>query len=400
MSDDLGLFADESDQPPRRASDPERFRRRRRRRVVTALAGLFVLVLVTGGVLYGARTIMQIGSYDDYSGAGTGEVVIEVESGDTVSAIASTMAEQDVVASSSAFVSAAEQDNRVNSIQPGFYLMRGQMSGDEAVQRILSPDAQTGRVDIRGGMRMEDQLAPDGGHTPGVLAMLAEATCAGDAQQCTTPEEMHAVAENADLASLGVPDWAVRGAQQAEPKRRLEGLIMPGVYDVKPGESAENVLRSVLGKSAAQMEVAGLPQAAAETGKSPYELLVIASLVQSEGIEKDFPKISRVIHNRLEPPAMHLGMDSTINYPLDKPSLLTEPEDRNRPGPYNTYENYGLPPTPISAASKEAITAAEKPEPGAWQYFVKCYPDGTSCFAEDEQQHDQYRREAQERGAF
>ncbi|MCI2420174.1 endolytic transglycosylase MltG [Saccharopolyspora sp. K220] len=400
MTDDLGLFADEPGERRRRAPDPERFRRRKRRRIVTAVAGLFVLLLVGSGVLYGASQIMQIGSYDDYEGEGAGDVVIEVKSGDTVSAIGRTLADRDVVASTKAFTKAAEDNRQINSIQPGYYLMRNKMSGEAAVAHILSMDAKVGRVDIRGGMRLEDQLAPDGGHTPGILRRLAEATCAGANAKCTTPEEMHRVAETADLASLGVPEWAIADASRAEPKRRLEGLIMPGLYDVKPGESAENVLRDVVTRSAAALEVAGLPQAAEGTRFSPYQLLTIASLVQSEGITKDFPQVSRVIQNRLAPPAMHLGLDSTINYPLDKPTLLTRPEDRDRPGPYNTYQNYGLPPTPISAISKEAVAAAEKPAEGNWRYFVKCYPDGTSCFADTQEQHDAYIAEARARGAF
>ncbi|GAA0522184.1 endolytic transglycosylase MltG [Saccharopolyspora thermophila] len=401
MSDELGLFADDpGDDRRRRAPDPEGFRRRKRRRTVTALAGLFVLLLVGGGVLYGASQLLQIGSYEDYEGEGTGEVVVEVKPGDTVSAIGRTLAQQDVVASTKAFTKAAEQNRRINSIQPGYYLMRTRMSGQAAVTHILSDDAKVGRVEVRGGMRLEDQAAPDGGRTAGILRRLAEATCVGKNPTCTTPEEMFRVAETADLASLGVPEWAIADASKAEPKRRLEGLIMPGVYDVKPGESAENVLRDVVTRSAAVLEVAGLPQAAEGTGHSPYELLIIASLVQSEGITKDFPQISRVIHNRLTHPVMRLGLDSTINYPLDKPTLLTKPEDRARPGPYNTYLNYGLPPTPISSPSKEAIAAAERPAEGRWKYFVKCYPDGTSCFAETPQQHEAYIAEARARGAF
>lgn len=399
MTDDLGLFADEPGER-RRAPDPERFRRRKRRRVVTAVAALFVTLLVGVGVLYGASQIMQIGSYEDYDGDGTGDVVIEIKQGDTVSAIGRTLAEQDVVASTKAFTKAAEENRHITSIQPGYYLMRGKMSGDAAVAHILSAEAKVGRVDIRAGMRLEDQLAPNGGHTPGILTQLAEATCAGANPTCTTPEEMHRVAATADLAALGVPQWAIADASKAEPKRRLEGLIMPGLYDVKPGETAENVLRDVVTRSAAALEVAGLPKTAEGTRYSPYELLIIASLVQSEAITKDFPQVSRVIQNRLTPPAMHLGLDSTINYPLDKPTLLTRPEDRDRPGPYNTYQNYRLPPTPISTVSKEALQAAEKPADGKWKYFVKCYPDGTSCFAETPQQHDAYIREAQARGAF
>jgi len=131
-----------------------------------------------------------------------------------------------------------------------------------------------------------------------------------------------------------------------------------------------------------------------------YELLTIASLVQSEGIEDDFGKVARVIHNRITEPQMRLQLDSTINYPLDKPTLLTKAEDRKQPGPYNSYQNYGLPPTPISTVSKAALQAAEKPDPGTWVYFVKCYPDGHSCFATTQAEHDRYIQEAQQRGAF
>ncbi|WP_433869410.1 endolytic transglycosylase MltG [Saccharopolyspora sp. CA-218241] len=399
MSDDLGLFTDEPTDVRRRRSDPEAFRRRKRRRWVTALAAVFVVVLVGGGVLYGASQIVQLGAYEDFSGEGTGQVVIRVESGETVSAIGSTLADQGVVASTKAFIEAAEGNRRINGIQPGFYLMRKEMSGESAVEHIMSPDAKVGRVEVRGGMRLEDQLAPDGGTTPGVLTRLAEATCVGRAE-CITSEEMHEVAATADLRSLGVPEWAVGPASEAEPRRRLEGLILPAVYDVKPGASAEDVLRDVVTRSATMLQAAGLPQAAEGTGHTPYELLTIASIVQSEGIGKDFGKIARVIENRLAPPAMKLGMDSTINYPLDKPALLTKPEDRGRPGPYNTYLNYGLPPTPISAPGQDAIIAAEKPTEGSWKFFVKCYPDGTSCFADTYEQHQTYIEEARARGAF
>ncbi|GAB2753065.1 hypothetical protein GCM10027174_30460 [Salinifilum aidingensis] len=402
MSDDLGLFADDpdDDDPPRRGRDPEFFRRRKRRRWVTAIAGVCVFVLVVGGALYGVSQIRELRSYEDYDGGGHGDVVIEVASGDTISAIGSTMTEKGVVASSRAFVEAAEENRQINSIQPGYYLMRREMSGQAAVEHIVSDKAQVGRVEVRGGMRLEDQLSPDGGRKPGVLTRLAQASCAGGAQQCVTSEQMHQAAASADLAELGVPEWLRADAAKGEGFRRLEGLILPGVYDVKPGADAVGVLRSVLRTSAAKLEAAGVPQAAEQTGRSPYELLTVASLVQSESIEKDFGKVARVVYNRLEPPQMHLGMDSTINYPLDKPSLLTKPEDRNRPGPYNTYQTYGLPPTPISAPSQEAILAAEKPAEGDWKYFVKCYPDGTSCFAETQEEHDRYIQQAQKRGAF
>lgn len=405
MNDDLGLFSDYSEDPPlltrrQRRLERERTRRRRRHRTLTALAGLCVLALVVGGVLYGTRQLLRIGSYDDYSGQGTGQVVVEVKAGDTTSDIAETMVHQDVVASVKAFTKAAQNNPAVAEVQPGFYLMRSRMSGQAAVARIVSPAAKVGQVEIRGGMRLDDENGPNA--QPGILTKLAQASCAqpSGGPPCTTPDQMRAAAAQLDLASAGVPDWAVGPASATQPpEHRLEGLIMPGVYDVKPGQGPQDILRSVLKQSVDQMQAAGLPQVANGTGLTPYQVLTLASLVQSEGIEQDFGKISRVIGNRLQQ-RIPLQLDSTINYPLDKPVLLTTDADRERPGPYNTYLNQGLPPTPISSASVEAVAAAAKPPPGTWLYFVKCETSGVSCFEDTQSQHDADVRLAQQRGVF
>jgi UPF0755 protein len=405
VSDDLGLFSDYAEDPPlltrrQRRLERERARRRRRHRTLTALAGLCVLALVAGGVLYGARQLLRIGSYADYSGQGSGQVVVEVKAGDTTSDIAETLERQGVVASVKAFTKAAATNPAVAAVQPGFYLMRGRMSGQAAVALIVSPAAKVGQIEIRGGMRLDDENGPNA--QPGILTKLAQASCAqpGGGGPCPTPDQMRAAAAQIDLAASGVPGWATGPASATQPpEHRLEGLIMPGVYDVKPGQSPQDILRSVLKQSADEMQAAGLPQAADGTGFTPYQLLTLASLVQSEGIEQDFGKIVRVIDNRLQQ-KIPLQLDSTINYPLDKPVLLTTDADRGRPGPYNTYLNEGLPPAPISSVSSEAITAAAKPPAGTWLYFVKCETSGASCFEDTQAQHNADVRMAQQRGVF
>jgi UPF0755 protein len=97
---------------------------------------------------------------------------------------------------------------------------------------------------------------------------------------------------------------------------------------------------------------------------------------------------------------MKLEYDSTVNYVLDRPAIRTKPEDRARAGAYNTYANVGLTPGPISAPSKEAVNAALKPAAGAWLFFVRCQKDGTSCFAETVQQHQQNVKLAQDNDAY
>jgi UPF0755 protein len=218
-----------------------------------------------------------------------------------------------------------------------------------------------------------------------------------------TPEEIRKAAETADLQALGAPSWAIPDASKApEPRRRLEGLIVPGVYDVQPGLSAEELLKKVISDSATTLEGWGMPKLSDPTGYTPYQVLVMGSLVEKEGIQGDFAKIARVTYGRLATtaPQMRLEYDSTVNYVLDRPAITTTPADRERAGAYNTYKNVGLPPTPISATSKEALTAAAKPADGPWLFFVKCQKDGTSCFATTLAEHNKNVSDARARGAF
>lgn len=360
--------------------------------------------VLLGAGWFGVQQVLGLGFfgiYDDYEGTGEREVLVEITDGQSIGGMAATLAESDVVASSSAFVAASEENTSVSSVQPGFYVMKTRMSGHAAAERIVDPSTRVGQLQIRPGTQLHDVQQPDGSTTDGIMTKLSKASCAqlDGKSTCVPPEELRRTVATTDLAELGAPDWAAREAQRAEPDHRLEGLVMPGVYDVKPGSSAKELLSKVLTESATTLQALGVPQAAEGTGRSPYELLVVASLIEREGIEKDFGKVSRVIYNRLAQ-GQRLEFDSTVNYALDRPEVRTSSEDRGRAGPYNTYANTGLPPTPISSPGDEALQAAAKPEEGPWMYFVKCQKDGTSCFAETIDQHNQNRREAQARGAY
>lgn len=398
MSEGLDLFDEEAERDV-----PRRRGRRRRRRARTLLAGIMVGVVLGAG-WFGVQQVLGLGFfglYDDYEGTGDRDVMVEISEGQSIGGMAATLAKADVVASSSAFVAASEENSDVSSIQPGYYVMKTRMSGAEAAERIVQPSSRVGQLQIRPGTQLDDIQQPDGSTTEGVLTQLSKASCAdlNGKSTCVPAERLRETAANEDLAALGAPDWAAQEAQRAEPRHRLEGLVMPGVYDVKPGSTAKELLREVLSDSATTLQALGMPKMAEQTGRSPYEVLIMASLIEREGVQKDFGKVSRVIYNRLEQ-NRKLEFDSTVNYALDRPEVRTSSADRGRAGPYNTYANVGLPPTPISSPGEEAISAAAQPEEGPWLYFVKCEKDGTSCFAETMDQHDANRREAQARGAY
>ena len=146
------------------------------------------------------------------------------------------------------------------------------------------------------------------------------------------------------------------------------------------------VLAKVIGQSTAQLTKSGLPATAEQLGMTPYELLIVASLVQREALPHDFTKVARVIDNRLNEP-QRLEFDSTVNYPLDRQEVATTDADRAKVTPWNTYASDGLPATPICSPGSEALRAAENPEPGDWLYFVTIDKDGTTLFTHSYQQH-------------
>ena len=375
--------------------------KKKRKKTGLWIGMVLVLALIAAGGYYGYKQLTAIGDYEDFAGEGKGDVIIQVESGATTGDIATTLLDAGVVASSRAFVTAAESNADVRGVQPGYYVMKKQASGEAAAAKIVNPESRVGALQIKPGSQLEDIKRPDDTVAKGITSMLADASCAelDGKSTCVKPAQLVEVIKKADLAKLGVPDWAVPDASKAEPKRRLEGLIMPGVYDVKPGSTPEELWTQLVTESATQMTAYGLPDIAKDTGYTPYQVLVMASLVEKEAIEDDFKKVARVTYNRLAE-GMRLQYDSTINYVLDRPAIRTDESDRDKVGPYNSYANNGLPPTPIAAPGVKALEAAAGPEPGTWLYFVKCEKNGTSCFATTNDEHNANKLKAQQNGAY
>jgi UPF0755 protein len=373
-------------------------RRRRRRTSVLVLAVLLLLGAVAGGGYY---VFSSVFSTPDFEGGGSGDVIVQVHEGDSTTQIGSTFAQRGVVASIEAFTKAAAQDDRIRSVQPGYYQLRMRMSGAAAVELLLDPTSRVGQLEIRGGVQLDDTRAPDGTVAPGVLSLISKATCMEQdgTEQCVPVDQLRAAMTDTDPAALGVPAWALEEVGRADPVRRLEGLLTPGRYNVAPGTTAVDVLRGLLATADARLEASGLVAGAQSIGSTPYDVLTIASLVEKEAITPDMPKVARVIYNRLGA-GQRLELDSMVNYPLDLQALRTTADDRARPGPYNSYVVAGLPPTPISAPGNAAIKAALTPAPGPWFFFVRCQTDGTSCFATTFAEHTTNVQQARANGAF
>jgi len=97
-------------------------------------------------------------------------------------------------------------------------------------------------------------------------------------------------------------------------------------------------------------------------------------------------KISQVIQNRLRKP-MPLQIDATLLYGMGNTKNSLSAGDLKTPGPYNSYLNTGLPPTPIGSPGRASLQAAVAPTPGPWLYYVLADASGAHAFATTFEEH-------------
>jgi UPF0755 protein len=366
-------------------------RGRRRRRFAGRITLGVLVVVVVAAVFLGSKlwhTVFGFG--DDYTGSGKRDVVIQVQAGDSTTMIGETLHSQGVVATVRAFVNAAHGNTAITSIQPGFYRMRTEIPAANAVARLADPKSRVGRLVIPEGRQLDDTTDMKTNKVnPGILSLISRATCVDldGNRRCVSVNDLRAAATNSTPAVLSVPAWAIEPVTElGMDHRRIEGLIAPGTFNVDPSASAQSILANLISAGAVEYMQSGLLDSAHAMSLSPYDILVVASLVQQEANSQDFPKVARVIYNRLHEHRT-LEFDSTVNYSLDRRVVATSDADRAQRTPWNTYVSQGLPATAICSPGVDALHAAEHPEPGDWLYFVTIDGQGTTLFTRDYQQH-------------
>jgi UPF0755 protein len=380
---------------------------RRRRRFRSSLIALGVLLLITVGTFVLVRTWSNETAAPpaDFSGVGTTETVIRISSGDGLSEIGSSLFKAKVIASVQAFVQAATNDADIKAIQPGYYRVREGASANETINALVMAANRVGLVDLIPGNTLADTTVVATGQVlPGYIEQITKAACVplNGVSNCFTTDQLWQAVRTANVADLGLVDWAVdRVNKSTDPDRRLEGMVAPGVYNVPPSNDPLVVLKAVITTSAVYWNTSEIKTKAAAQGHDPYDLAVIASLVEREAITSDMAKVARVIANRLAVP-MRLQLDSTVNYWKAESQIATTDADRNdATNPYNTYAHEGLPPTPIGGVGPQALAAALNPADGpGWLYFVKIDKDGTSCFSTTLEEHNRCVAQAQANGVF
>jgi UPF0755 protein len=269
------------------------------------------------------------------------EVVIDIPKGSTGSQIAQLLFQNRVTKSSEAFFRVAVGDKRSEKIAPGNHRISQNISAQQALEQLLDADRIPNLIRIyEGGWKSEV-----------VTALLAYGF---DKKEISTA-----------LAEVNLP----KGFKDSE------GLLFPAQYTFAKGTTARQAVQSMIDRFNAEPIAREL--LLGDEKFSAMQLLTIASIVQAEGDEKDFAKVSRVIRNRLAI-GMPLQMDSTVHFVKKvRGQIFLSTESTLINSPYNTYKKYGLPPGPIGSPGVAALSAAINPAVGDWLYFITVAPGDT-----------------------
>lgn len=172
------------------------------------------------------------------------------------------------------------------------------------------------------------------------------------------------------------------------PAGHAEGVFFPDTYQYERGDSDADIMRRAYRRMESVLQQAWEARDAGLPYDSPYEGLIVASLIEKEtGRDEERPYISQVFALRLER-GMRLQTDPTVIYGIgDAFDGNLRRTHLRAPGAYNTYRNRGLPPTPIALPGAQSIEAALHPADTEYLYFVS-RGDGSSKFSKSLDEHE------------
>ena len=200
------------------------------------------------------------------------------------------------------------------------------------------------------------------------------------------------IAEALDLVGI-LPD-AVVNSNDPIVNHNLEGWFAPDTYYYGEGTTDKKVLTDLYKRQQQALTKAWENRAPNLPYQTPYEALVMASIVEKEtSVAEERPLVSAVFTNRLNK-SMRMQTDPTIIYGMgSRYEGNIRRKDIDEKTGYNTYQIDGLPPTPIALPSAASIEATLHPADSAALYFVATGNGGhkfTNSLAEHNQAVKEY----------
>lgn len=301
--------------------------------------------------------------------AGT-PVVFQVQQDESIDSIAERLHEAGLIRSPAYFKLRIRLSNADTRIRAGRFTLYTGMSVDQIIRTLTTaPGVQVVRVRFQEGWRAEqyaDELV-----RVGILS---------------SPQQF--------LDVLQASRWQTRFPFLADvpSTATVEGFLFPDTYEFRIDATPEEIVETLLQNFDRRVPAEDRAHAQ-ELGRTFYQVLIIASIVEREAvIPEERPIIASVFYNRLRE-NMPLQADPTVQYALGSPqdwwpSLDNLPDLATVDSLYNTYRYAGFPPGPICNPSRASIEAALSPAQTDYLYFVtRGDGSGAHVFARTYEEH-------------
>ena len=317
---------------PGRPPSPARSRVRAGRLVVAAV--LLVLAVAGAWLLFAL--------FQPFKGEGEGdEVRVLVPRGAGLGEIADLLESRGVISSSFFFQTRARLDGRASDLKPGPYSFRRD-SSHAAVLDALERGAPPNIVVL---------TIPEG-RSRREVARIVDGRLEGDYLRATRRSRA------LDPSEYGGPR-----------AKDLEGFLFPATYELKKDRPVSALVEQQLSGFRRNFEGVDLGYARSKN-LNPYEVLIIASLVEREAqLAKERPLVASVIYNRLKE-GIPLGIDATVRFVTGNWERPLRQSELSNPSPYNTRRSPGLPPGPIGSPGIASIKAAARPARTNYLFYV------------------------------
>jgi UPF0755 protein len=293
--------------------------------------------------------------------------IFEIRKGEGAFEIAKNLKKEGLIKSEIPFLIYLILKGKTKNLQAGYYLLSPSMTIEEIVNKFILGEVIEKKVTILEGWDKKE-----------IARYLAE-------KGILKEEEF--------LESIKISFWRKRFDFLKEVSTQdVEGFLFPDTYFVKKGEKAEGVVSKMLEnfKRKLNQKIPGenktLKEAIEEKGKSIYDIVIMASLLEKEvKTLEDKKLVSGILWKRLKS-RMPLQVDATITFITGKKTIKIKKEDLEIDSPYNTYKYKGLPPTPICNPGFDSILAAVSPQDSNFWYYLTT-PEGKTIFSKTLEEH-------------
>ena len=309
----------------------------------------------------------------------TVEVQVEIPVGASARSIARILEDKGIIPDAENFEAAVRASGLAGQLKAGNFTLVAGAANEVLIEALVAgpPPVDVYRVTVVEGLTVASMLEALASQTEYLAEEFEEALLSG-----------------AVFSSWLLGESLPTGIELLQ---AWEGLLFPDTYEFRADAEPEEILQRMA--TTLETRLAGIDWTGLEElGLTPYEGIIIASLVEREAkLDEDRPLISSVIHNRLTL-RKPLEIDATVIYAIGENRGRVLDADLQIDSPYNTYKIVGLPPTPIAGVRLASLEAAAFPAQSDFLFYVLVDVSGKHGFSATFAEHQQKIAQARQDG--